>query len=31
MKNTTKDEIIAVANKINLDTVYFLTGMEAAE
>jgi predicted Zn-dependent peptidase len=29
MEATTKDDIIAVANKVNLDTVYFLTGMEA--
>ncbi len=31
MKETTKDEVVAVANKVNLDTIYFLTGMEAAE
>lgn len=31
MQETTKDEIVAVANKVNLDTIYFLTGMEAAE
>jgi predicted Zn-dependent peptidase len=31
MQETTKDEVVAVANKVNLDTIYFLTGMEAAE
>jgi predicted Zn-dependent peptidase len=31
MEATTKDEIIKVANKVNLDTVYFLTGMGATE
>ncbi|SEM48966.1 Predicted Zn-dependent peptidase [Mesobacillus persicus] len=31
MQEVTKDEIVAVANKVNLDTIYFLTGMEAAE
>jgi predicted Zn-dependent peptidase len=27
--NISKEEIVAVANKIELDTIYFLTGMEA--
>ncbi|WP_121609200.1 EF-P 5-aminopentanol modification-associated protein YfmF [Mesobacillus foraminis] len=31
MQESTKDDIIAVANKVNLDTIYFLTGMEAGE
>ncbi|MDR6124151.1 putative Zn-dependent peptidase [Bacillus sp. SLBN-46] len=31
MEKTTKDEIVAVANKINLDTIYFLTGTEAGK
>jgi predicted Zn-dependent peptidase len=31
MEKTTKDEIIAVANKIELDTIYFLTGTEAVK
>lgn len=31
MQKTTKEEIVAVANKIDLDTIYFLTGMEAGE
>ncbi|MBO0959084.1 insulinase family protein [Neobacillus sp. MM2021_6] len=31
MQKVTKEEIIAVANKINLDTIYFLTGTEAGE
>lgn len=31
MQKTTKDEIIAVAKKIELDTIYFLTGSEAGE
>ena len=30
MKETTRDEVTAVAQKINLDTIYFLTGKEAA-
>ncbi|MBD8068236.1 EF-P 5-aminopentanol modification-associated protein YfmF [Bacillus sp. PS06] len=29
LKQVTKDEIIQVAEKIKLDTIYFLTGMEA--
>ncbi len=29
MKNATKEEIVAVAQKIDLDTIYFLTGTEA--
>jgi len=29
MQKTTKEEIVAVANKIDLDTIYFLTGTEA--
>lgn len=29
IENSTKEEIVAVANKIELDTIYFLTGMEA--
>lgn len=28
MEQTKKEEIVAVANKINLDTIYFLTGTE---
>jgi predicted Zn-dependent peptidase len=28
MQEITKEEIIAVANQIELDTIYFLTGME---
>lgn len=31
MQKITKEEIIAVANKINLDTIYFLTGTEAGK
>jgi predicted Zn-dependent peptidase len=31
MQKTTKEEIVAVANKIDLDTIYFLTGTEAGE
>jgi predicted Zn-dependent peptidase len=31
MQESTKEDIIAVANKVNLDTIYFLTGMEAGE
>ncbi|EKN65672.1 peptidase M16 domain-containing protein [Neobacillus bataviensis LMG 21833] len=31
MQKVTKEEIIAVANKIKLDTIYFLTGSEAGE
>jgi predicted Zn-dependent peptidase len=31
MQKTTKEEIIAVAKKIHLDTIYFLTGTEAGE
>ncbi|MDR7076259.1 putative Zn-dependent peptidase [Neobacillus niacini] len=31
MEKTTKEEIIAVAKKIELDTIYFLTGMEAVK
>ncbi|MCH6266282.1 MULTISPECIES: EF-P 5-aminopentanol modification-associated protein YfmF [Neobacillus] len=31
MLKITKEEIIAVANKINLDTIYFLTGTEAGK
>ncbi|MDR4946410.1 EF-P 5-aminopentanol modification-associated protein YfmF [Neobacillus cucumis] len=31
MNNVTKEEIIAVANKIQLDTIYFLTGTEAGK
>ncbi|WP_413301243.1 pitrilysin family protein [Bacillus sp. 1P10SD] len=31
MDKTTKEEIVAVANKIDLDTIYFLTGMEAGK
>ncbi|MEO2075076.1 MAG: pitrilysin family protein [Bacillus sp. (in: firmicutes)] len=31
MEKTTKEEIIAVAQKIDLDTIYFLTGMEAGK
>jgi predicted Zn-dependent peptidase len=30
MQKTTKEDIIAVAKKIDLDTIYFLTGKEAA-
>jgi predicted Zn-dependent peptidase len=30
MRKATKEEIVAVANKIELDTIYFLTGTEAA-
>lgn len=29
IENINKEEIVAVANKIKLDTIYFLTGMEA--
>lgn len=29
IEKTTKEEIVAVANKIDLDTIYFLTGQEA--
>jgi hypothetical protein len=29
MLKATKEEIVAVANKIELDTIYFLTGSEA--
>ncbi|WHY02400.1 pitrilysin family protein [Neobacillus sp. DY30] len=29
MEKTTKEEIVSVANKIELDTIYFLTGSEA--
>jgi predicted Zn-dependent peptidase len=29
MQQTKKEDIIAVANKVNLDTTYFLTGLEA--
>lgn len=29
IENSTKEEIVAIANKIELDTIYFLTGMEA--
>jgi predicted Zn-dependent peptidase len=31
MEKTTKEEIVSVANKIDLDTIYFLTGTEAGE
>jgi predicted Zn-dependent peptidase len=31
MEKTTKEEIVAVANKIELDTIYFLTGTEAVK
>lgn len=31
MEKTTKEEIITVANKIKLDTIYFLTGTEAVK
>lgn len=31
MQKATKDEIVAVAKKINLDTIYFLTGLEAGK
>lgn len=31
MQNTTKEEIVAVAKKIKLDTIYFLTGTEAGK
>ncbi|MDP4083099.1 MAG: pitrilysin family protein [Bacillota bacterium] len=31
MQETTKEEIIKVGNKIELDTIYFLTGMEAGK
>lgn len=31
MEKVTKDEIIAVGNKITLDTIYFLMGMEAGQ
>lgn len=31
MDKANKDEIAAVANKVNLDTVYFLTGKEAGQ
>jgi predicted Zn-dependent peptidase len=31
MQKITKDEIVAVAKKIHLDTIYFLTGTEAAK
>ncbi|GAE43737.1 Zinc protease [Mesobacillus boroniphilus JCM 21738] len=29
MSKTTKEEIVDVAKKVQLDTVYFLTGLEA--
>lgn len=31
MQKATKEDIVAVANKIELDTIYFLTGTEAGE
>ncbi|OIK11084.1 peptidase M16 [Bacillus sp. MUM 116] len=31
MQKTTKEEIVAVAEKIHLDTIYFLTGTEAGQ
>ncbi|MFJ5761860.1 EF-P 5-aminopentanol modification-associated protein YfmF [Neobacillus sp. NPDC093182] len=31
MEKTTREEIVAVANKIELDTIYFLTGTEAVK
>ncbi|WP_042456476.1 EF-P 5-aminopentanol modification-associated protein YfmF [Neobacillus dielmonensis] len=31
MENATKEEIVAVADKISLDTIYFLTGTEAGK
>jgi hypothetical protein len=31
MEKTTKEEIVAVAAKIELDTIYFLTGSEAVK
>ncbi|MBU8877899.1 insulinase family protein [Bacillus sp. FJAT-29790] len=31
MDQASKEEIVAVANKVNLDTVYFLTGKEAGK
>lgn len=31
MKNVSKEEIVAVANKIEMDTIYFLTGMGAGQ
>ena len=31
MENATKEEIVGVADKIRLDTIYFLTGMEAGK
>jgi predicted Zn-dependent peptidase len=31
IEKTTKEEIVAVANKIDLDTIYFLTGTEAGK
>lgn len=31
MDRATKDEIVAVANKIELDTIYFLTGTEGGK
>jgi len=31
MQNAAKEEIVAVAEKIKLDTIYFLTGMEAGK
>jgi predicted Zn-dependent peptidase len=31
MEKATKEEVMAVANKVHLDTVYFLSGMEAGE
>lgn len=31
MDQVTKDDIVAVAKKINLDTIYFLTGKEAGQ
>ncbi|RHW36376.1 insulinase family protein [Neobacillus notoginsengisoli] len=31
MKKTTREEVVDVAQKISLDTIYFLTGKEAAE
>ena len=30
-EQTTKEEIVAVAKKIQLDTIYFLTGTEVQE
>lgn len=31
MQKASKEEVVAVANKIDLDTIYFLTGMEAGK